>query len=150
MAHIRTQIRGAIEAQLQGLETSQNRVFVQRVYNAQRAKLPALFIYTGDEDIFYTTKSGGGLPRRLNRNMIVYIDCIAENVDVAENTCDKMIEEIENALDGYTCDGLARVIELRRIDQIRKSGEGEKPIAGVTIEINVNYQTLSNNAGSAA
>ena len=49
--HVRKQIRDAIVTLVTGLTTTGSNVFAGRTYALQDSELPALRVYTGDEDL---------------------------------------------------------------------------------------------------
>lgn len=136
-AHIRKQIRDAAVTALTGLTTTGAHVFPSAVYPLQDKDLPALRIDTGDEDIqVETVLSDPPLERMLQ---LLIQACVKQNATY-NDTVDTIISEVEIAIAAHQALGGAKYVALRTI-KLELAGEGEKPIAIVTMTFEVPYFT---------
>lgn len=93
MAHVRKQIRDALETLLTGLTTTGSNVEANRVYEVQSDKLPALNIIVGEEDISRDTQGG-----TLQRFAVVVVECYAAATTGLDDTLDQIVAEVETAV----------------------------------------------------
>jgi hypothetical protein len=135
-ALLATQIRKAAAAVLTDLATTAARVYVSRVYPIQDAELPALRIYTRDEDI-ETSSMGVGRVRQHQLELVVEA-CVKSNTDF-DDTADQIRKEVQNALDADPgLGGLCKYVEPRAV-QDAFEGEGEKVVAVKRMTFEVLY-----------
>lgn len=92
--HVHTQIREAMKAALTGLSTTGSRVFANRVYPLTAAELPAIRLFTEDEEAEQSGLLGQWRQRSLN---IVVEACAKANAGL-DDTLDQIGKEIEIAL----------------------------------------------------
>ena len=136
--HIRQQIRERVGTTLTGLSTTGSNVYQSRVYNLENSDLPALIIYTRSED---TELLEMGSTRTLERNLSLVVEAYVKANSNYDDTIDTIAKEIESAMGAdVTHNNLARDSFLDSTE-INYNGEGEQPIAVMTMVYNINYQT---------
>ena len=136
--HIRQQIRERVGTTLTGLSTTGSNVYQSRVYNLENSDLPALIIYTRSED---TELLEMGSTRTLERNLSLVVEAYVKANSNYDDTIDTIAKEIESAMGAdVTHYNLARDSFLDSTE-INYNGEGEQPIAVMTMVYNINYQT---------
>jgi len=141
MAHIRTQLRDRVAANLASLSSTGSRVFKSRIYPMDAASLPGICIYTRDESVEASTISA---PRLQMRELQVVIEGYAISTTVLDNTLDQIALEIEEAMAGdITLNGIAKVINLQSVDA-DFSDEGERPAGMIRLTYVVLYAALEN------
>ena len=147
MAHVRQSIRGNIVAALTGLATTGANVYASRVYPIADGNLPGLAIYTNDESISYQTMTP---PRTLLREMVISVEAYVKGVANYDATIDNIIAEIESALFvDITRGGNARDTMIAGID-IEFSGDGDQPLARVTVSVQVEYITTEGSPSTSS
>ena len=125
MAHIRTQVRAAVEAALMGLPATQDRVFLTRTYPLEHKRLPALLVYVLDEQ---SQPAEMGENRDIERQMTVTIEAIADGKGF-DDELDQIAIEVETALANSGClGGLVKELYLQstNLDLATGSDRGEK------------------------
>ena len=141
MSHVRQQLRERAATTLTGLSTTGSKVYQSRVYPLGAANLPGLLIYTKSEDSEIVTMSGA---RTLLRNLSLVIEGYVKAVSNYDDTVDTIAKEVETAMgNDVTLNGLAKNSFLEST-QIEYDGEGEKPVAVVSLTYNVEYMTIEN------
>jgi hypothetical protein len=140
-AHIRRQVREAIETALTGLTTTGSRVFQSRVYPLETTDLPGLLIYMGAEAIVASTIHG---PAILDRTLDVRVTAVHRAVADLDDTLDQIIKEVEIAIAGMSLVGLAETIRLTEIAEPELVGTSSKPTGQTTMTLQVNYYTAEN------
>jgi len=144
--HIRQQIRERVGTTLTGLTTTGSNVYQSRVYNLENSDLPALIIYTRSED---TELLEMGSTRTLERNLSLVVEAYVKANSNYDDTIDTIAKEIESAMGAdVTHNNLARDSFLDSTE-INYNGEGEQPIAVMTMVYNINYQTTETTADVA-
>lgn len=144
--HIRQQIRERVGTTLTGLSTTGSNVYQSRVYNLENSDLPALIIYTRSED---TELLEMGSTRTLERNLSLVVEAYVKANSNYDDTIDTIAKEIESAMGAdVTHNNLARDSFLDSTE-INYNGEGEQPIAVMTMVYNINYQTTEATADVA-
>ena len=141
MSHVRQQLRERAATTLTGLTTTGSKVYQSRVYPLSAANLPGLLIYTKSEDSEAVTMSGA---RTLLRNLSLVIEGYVKAVSNYDDTVDTIAKEVETAMgNDVTLNGLAKNSYLESTD-IEYDGEGEKPVAVVSLTYTVEYMTKEN------
>lgn len=139
--HVRQQIREVAATTLTGLATTGSRVFQSRVYPLTDAQLPALVVYTNEEQ---AEVSAIGFPALLNRQLNLQVIAKAKANANLEDTLDTIIKEVETALNASvaanTFGGLAKQTDLSSI-YIEMGAEAEKPIGQAVMSFTVQYKT---------
>ncbi len=141
MSHVRQQLRERAATTLTGLSTTGSKVYQSRVYPLGAANLPGLLIYTKSEDSEIVTMSGA---RTLLRNLSLVIEGYVKAVSNYDDTVDTIAKEVETAMgNDVTLNGLAKNSYLESTE-IEYDGEGEKPVAVVSLTYTVEYMTIEN------
>ena len=141
MSHVRQQLRERAATTLTGLTTTGSKVYQSRVYPLGAANLPGLLIYTKSEDSEIVTMSGA---RTLLRNLSLVIEGYVKAVSNYDDTVDTIAKEVETAMgNDVTLNGLAKNSYLESTE-IEYDGEGEKPVAVVSLTYTVEYMTKEN------
>lgn len=144
--HVRQQIREAVATTLTGLATTSTRVFQSRIRPLIDAELPALRVYTAQEQVNNAVTIG--FPNRQERTLTVRVEAVVKAVTNFDDTVDTIIKECEAAINAstsaYTAGGLARggitldAIEVDLDDSV------EKPVAIARMDFQALYFTQSN------
>lgn len=146
MAHVRKLIRDDITTTLTGLTVTGSNVFQTRFYALGEAKLPALCIYTKNEDTSYETLRS---PRTQMRTLSVSVEAYVKGTANLDDTLDEISVEIEEALaTDLTRGGYAKDTRITSM-QTEFSAEGEQPIGVAIFTVEVIYATLENNIETA-
>lgn len=141
MSHVRQQLRERAATTLTGLSTTGSKVFQSRIYPLGNSNLPGLLIYTKSEDSEAVTMSGA---RTLLRNLSLVIEGYVKAVSNYDDTVDTIAKEVETAMgNDVTLNGLAKNSYLESTE-IQYDGEGEKPVAVVSLTYSVEYMTKEN------
>jgi len=141
MAHARQQLRERAATTLTGLTTTGSKVYQSRVYPMGAANLPGLLIYTKSEDSEPQTI---GDTRTVLRNLSLVIEGYVKAVSNYDDTIDTVAAEVETALgNDVTLNGLAKNSYLESTE-IEFDGEGDKPVASVSMTYIVQYMTIEN------
>ena len=141
MSHVRQQLRERAATTLTGLSTTGSKVYQSRVYPLGAANLPGLLIYTKSEDSEIVTMSGA---RTLLRCLSLVIEGYVKAVSNYDDTVDTIAKEVETAMgNDVTLNGLAKNSYLESTE-IEYDGEGEKPVAVVSLTYTVEYMTIEN------
>ena len=136
--HIRNQIRDRTAVAVTGLTTTGSNVFQSRVYNLEDSKLPAIIIYTKSEDSELLEM---GSTRTLQRNLSLVVEAYVKANSNYDDTIDTIAKEVEAVMGAdVTHNDLARDSFLDSTE-INYNGEGEQPIAVMTMVYNIGYQT---------
>lgn len=137
MAHVRKSIRDAIVAALGGLATTGARVFPGRNYPLEDTELPALTVFTDDEQVDIGSL---GIGRTQNRTLDAIVEAHFKDVASLEDKGDTILAEVETALGPSTNLGGAKYAQLARI-QFDRDGDGDKPGALMRMTFKVIYIT---------
>lgn len=141
MSHVRQQLRERAATTLTGLSTTGSKVYQSRIYPLGNSNLPGLLIYTKSEDSEAVTMTGA---RTLLRNLSLVIEGYVKAVSNYDDTVDTIAKEVETAMgNDVTLNGLAKNSYLESTE-IQYDGEGEKPVAVVSLTYSVEYMTKEN------
>lgn len=147
MPHVRESIRSDIVTTLTGLSTTGSNVYETRVYPVAEDRLPGLAIYTKAESVEYATMQP---PRTQLRMLTAVVEIYAKAVTGYDNTLDTITAEVEAALyTDLTRGGYARDTRVVAFDA-EFSGDPDQPVGTAILQVEVDYQTLENNAQVAA
>lgn len=136
MSHARTQIRQAVVALLNGNTEAGNRVFSSRVHPLDDAKLPALLVYTPQENIGERSMQR---PRTQQRQLQLAVEGYLKARGDIDAEADALALEVEQLIaSDPTLAGLVKDISLES-SATQLSGEGEKPVAVITLTFAVLY-----------
>ncbi|KZK82411.1 hypothetical protein PsAD46_03539 [Pseudovibrio sp. Ad46] len=125
MAHIRTQVRDAVEAALKGLPSTEDRCFVTRTFPLDHKRLPALLVYVLDEQ---SQPAEMGADRDIERQMSVTVEATADGKGF-DDELDQIAVEVETALAGSGfLGGLVKELYLQstNLDIAVRRDRGEK------------------------
>jgi hypothetical protein len=146
MSHVRQQIRERVASTLTGLSTTGNNVFQSRVYPLNESVLPALLIYSKNEDSEITTI---GTSLGIERNLIITIEAYVKVTTNFDDLIDTICAEIETALgNDIKLNNLAKFSYLQSTE-IQYDGDGENPIGYATLNYFVQYRTGQNTPETA-
>lgn len=141
MSHARTQIRQAVVALLNGNTEAGNRVFSSRVHPLDDAKLPALLVYTPQENIGERSMQR---PRTQQRQLQLAVEGYLKARGDIDAEADALALEVEQMIAADpTLAGLVKDISLEST-ATQLSGEGEKPVAVITLTFAVLYCVKEN------
>lgn len=140
MAHVRQQIRDRMVTTLSSINGVT--VYPMRKYALDQSKLPAILVYTMEENSSLMTIGN----RTLNRTVNCAVEALVKsNADVAD-VVDDLCADIEAALgNDFNLNNLAKSCILQDT-QIDISVEGENPVSSARMTFAVNYVTAVNNA----
>ena len=146
MAHVRKSIRDNVKTALTGLTTTGSNVYQTRVYPLAEDKLPGIAIYTRTEDVEYQTIT---VPRAKERTLRIAVEAYVKALTNYDDTLDKIALEVEAALyTDLTRGGFAKDTRVVSFDS-QFSGDGDQPIAYATMEVEIDYFTGEDDAGTA-
>lgn len=127
MAHMRTQIRGAVRGLLTGLTTTGSNVFNGGPRPMAEAHMPGLKVSSPLETS--GVSAGGGPKPLLSRRAAVFVDIYVHKTDDYEDEVDKIAAEVEVAVgNNRTLGGLVKNVELKGFE-VQFSDETQKPVA---------------------
>lgn len=134
--HARTQIRERVTTLLNGNTSAGNKVYESRIYPIDNNNLPAILIYTKQEQINEYSISK---PRTQFRELNLVIEIYLKSENDIDSQVDSICLEIEKIISNdSTLNGLAKDVVLTNTD-INFSDEGEKPIVMANLNYNVTY-----------
>lgn len=146
MSHVRQQIREQFATTVTGLSTTGSNVFQSRVYNLESTNLPGLIIYTKEET---SQPIVIGSSRTLERILSLNVEAYVKGVSNSDDTIDTIAKEIETAISAdTTLSSLAKDCFLESTE-INYNGEGEQPIAVMTMTYQIMYITSEVSPGTA-
>lgn len=136
--HVREQIRDRIASNVTSLSTTGDRVYKSRVWPLNADTMPALLVYSTSEDSA-TDIMGPSLV--MNRELSVVVEGYVRNITVYDDKVDTIAKEVEIAMAAdQTLNNLAKISYLSGTE-ISYSGEGDQPIAVVSMTYLVQYRT---------
>ena len=146
MPHAREQIRDAIITLVTGLTTTGANVFPSRVYPLKDGELPALCVYTFNEEI---DDEKGKIEKLDFRYLSVKVDGYAKmpsgvsdpTADPLEDVLDDIASEVETAVLADQGLGVGAIATDLESIEIEKNIEGEKPTAVISMSFKVHYLT---------
>ena len=141
MSHARTQIRQAVVTRLKDHTSAGSRVYTSRVYPLDDPKLPALLVYTPHEDMEPPSMQR---PRTQRRSLQLVIEGYVKargDIDADADALAVAVEKIIGA--DPTLGGLAKDAMLATT-ATQLSGDGERPVAVITMTFAVLYCVKEN------
>lgn len=137
MPHQRQLIRQAVKAQLLGATAAEDRVYTNRMFPYTRAQLPALAVYTLEEEVepFNTA------PRELKRTLQLAIEAAVEETEEVDDALDVLALQVEAAMDldetlgGTASDSLLSSTQMEVIET------GSRSAGVIRLEYTVTYYT---------
>ena len=144
--HPRQQIRDAIVTAVTGLTTTGSNVFNSRIYRLSEDQLPAILVWTLNEDSDRETNGDDGFLMR-SLNVMVEIMAHPSDTQTAQDELDDIALEIETAL-GADRDlgGLTTDLFLSET-RSNYTDEGEVLLGGMSMTWTAEYLTEFNNPG---
>ena len=140
--HVRQQIREKVGTTLTGLTTTGSNIYESRVYPLEASNLPALVVYTKNEE---SEPIVIGTNRLSSRNLSVIVEIYAKTTTNFDDTIDTISKEVEVAIAAdTTLDGLTKDIYLESTE-IEYNGEGEQPVGYATLTFLTNYYVQEQN-----
>lgn len=147
MAHVRKLIRDNIVTTLTGLTTTGSNVFQTRLFPLGEAKLPALCVYTKNDDTVYSTIQ---TPRTQTRTLEVIAEAYVKGTGNIDNTLDAISVEVEEALyTDLTRGGYAKDTQITSFEA-DYAADGEQSVGMGRFTIAIMYVTLENDIETAA
>lgn len=141
MTHARTQIRQAVVNLLTGNTSAGSRVYASRVYALDDPKLPALLVFTPQEGMGNPSMQR---PRTQQRNLQLVIEGYVKARGDIDAEADALALEVEQIIGADpTLGGLVKDATLDTIST-QLSGEGEKPVAIISLTFAVLYCVKEN------
>lgn len=141
MSHARTQIRQAVVALLTGHTAAGSRVYTSRVYPLDDPKLPALLVSTPQESMGNPTMQR---PRTQQRTPQLVIEGYVKARGDIEAEADALAVEVEKIIGADPTLGGRVKDTMLDSTAIQLSGDGEKPVAVITLSFAVLYYTKEN------
>jgi hypothetical protein len=139
--HARQQIRDAVATALTGLSATGSNVFKTRVHKLEQETLPALLVYTLQEDAERETIGA----RKQQRALRVGVEIAVQQVSGIDAELDDIAVEVENALETawQAASGIWASIRDLQLNSsvISMSGEGEQRALGMVLTYTVLYRT---------
>lgn len=140
--HVRQQIREKVGTTLTGLTTTGSNIYESRVYPLEAGNLPALVVYTKNEE---SEPIVIGTNRLSSRNLSLIVEIYAKTTSNFDDTIDTISKEVEVAIAAdTTLDGLTKDIYLESTE-IEYNGEGEQPVGYATLTFLTNYYVQEQN-----
>lgn len=139
MAHVRKQIRDEIIARLLTDLASDvsTRVFPNRFRTLMTAELPAILVYTLEEQ----SEKAVEAPREYSRKVSIAVEIVVRANDSLDDTLDALAEKVENSIFKDETWGGKANDTLLGDTSVDLLSEGEKPVGGMKIELIVDYNS---------
>jgi hypothetical protein len=138
--HYRVTLRAAIVARLTGLETTDYRVFANRIYPLQGDDLPGLTVKIDEPEIATTTIHG---PATLERRLSVVVRGYDKATNDLALSLDTIGKEVEIALASSLTVG-AKSVELILNSVQVDAVQADQPIGMIEMMYETNVYTLAN------
>jgi len=141
MAHVITQIRDAIAANLGAMATvPASRVFVDRLYALERADLPCVLVSVTNDT---ATPGSFGAGIVFDRNVTIDVHVCVSAKGTFDTDANAIQDEVEKAIAADpTLGGVATVVRYTgRAKTI--SGDGDTPFVALALQYDAAYRTLS-------
>lgn len=138
--HLHRQIREAVKTLLDGLTTTETRVYANRLQPMADANLPGLRVFMDDEDVDSLTIHA---PVVQDRKVGLIVECCAKAASGLDDTLDASSKEVETALAaGITISGhvLPAVYAGMQFDD----AISDKPVGIKRLRFFITYTAMSN------
>jgi hypothetical protein len=139
--HPRQQIREAVANRLKEVNTkAKNRVFTSRAKPIFDQDMPAIIIYTNEENIKqerWDTDGFGALTRELD----IFIEAIDKGKEELDDNLDALALEIENALDGWEIPNRKSSILKFIGTDMDMSIDGKSIYGAIRLSFSLSYRT---------
>lgn len=137
--HVRKKIRKSVVAVLNGLATTEGRVYESRVYPLTRAKLPGLLVYTTVED-----SAREQSPTDSMRDVSLLVQGVVRISDKIEDELDDIALEVEKALDELGDIGFCKIYHgIQGTLSTLEDDDADKPHGAIAMEFLYTYRTAS-------
>lgn len=140
--HARQQIRDAVVTALTGLDITGSNVFKTRVHRFEEETLPALSVYTLQEDSERETMG----TRAQSRTVSIAVDIAVQQNTTPDDTLDDIAADVEAAMVAAWTGASGIWGSIRNLTLtstvVRMTGEGEQPTFGMILTYACNYSTL--------
>ncbi len=138
MSHVRNQIRAAVKSAVTNLNTTGSHVYTSRTHKLTDNDLPALRIYTDNEEIERLCKT----PVYIRHRLPVVIECCVKESGDVDDKVDTITSEVETAIVNDAT--LAALIKDKQIisTDIEYSNELELPLAIARVTFTIEYHTI--------
>ena len=138
MAHARTQIRHAFQVALSGLPAVGANVFVSRALSLEQTSLPAILIYTQDEQ---SAAEAMGSNRPLMRGLQVIVDIVLQASAGFDDLVDNIAVDVEKAI--HNNQPLMALLKELQLASTKMSVDGheEQLTASLRLVYEVQYWT---------
>ncbi len=137
--HLRKQIRMAAAAALTGLGTTGAHVYPSRTEDLEDANLPALRVYTRNEEVVGKTAGNNPIYDRL---LELLVEGVVKADAALDDTMDQIAKEVEQALAANQGIGGAKFVFLSHTE-IDMESEGERDRGLIMMTFNVNYHAAA-------
>jgi hypothetical protein len=146
MSHVRKQIRDAVATTLTGLTTTGTNVFKGRYFSMQTPKLPALLVYTTNEDAELSIM---GSSRGSDRVLSLVVEGYAISKTIVEDTLDQIAVEVEEAMaSDYTLNGLTRDVRYTGYE-LDANADPEQTVAVIRLTFDIKYRVAAGDVETA-
>jgi hypothetical protein len=146
MSHVRKQIRDAVATTLTGLTTTGTNVFKGRYFSMQTPKLPALLVYTTNEDAELSIM---GSSRGSDRVLSLVVEGYAISKTIVEDTLDQIAVEVEEAMaSDYTLNGLTRDVRYTGFE-LDANADPEQTVAVIRLTFDIKYRVSAGDVEAA-
>jgi len=146
MSHVRKQIRDAVATALTGLTTTGTNVFKGRYFSMQTPKLPALLVYTTNEDAELSIM---GSSRGSDRVLTLVVEGYAISKTIVEDTLDQIAVEVEEAMaSDYTLSGLTRDVRYTGFE-LDANADPEQTVAVIRLIFDIKYRVAAGDVETA-
>lgn len=140
--HAREQIRSAVATALTGLSATGSNVFMTRLHKFQATELPALAIYTLQEEVERATMGSRSQERALH----VAVDIAIQQVSNVDSALDDISADVEDAMETAWQAGSGiwgTILDLTlNSSVVTMSGEGDQRALGMVLTYTVLYRTV--------
>ena len=138
MTHIRESLRDRAVVTLTGLATTGTNVFGARVYPVAATALPALLVFTEEEEPF---EEGESMGNDYVMDMVLVVRVLAAAVTEVEDQSDLILEEVQTAWGtDRTLNALAMQTRYIGRSETEYSTEGDREHATFDISFFVRYE----------
>lgn len=145
MSHVRTQIRDLVAAALKAVPEMSDSVFASRVNPIALKSLPAIMVFTAEEQVETATM---GFPRTQFRALSVFVDVVIALREDYDDELDAFQVEVEKILGGSDFLGEWTAAGIKNFSLVgankAMSGEGETTTCATRMEYRAEYATREN------
>lgn len=141
--HLRQQIREAVGTLIRDGDTDAGtNVHETRVFNLENTKLPAVNVYTSEDNIVNTTLS---VPRTQIRIIDLTIECYAMGLSTSvDDSIDQLTKQVEILLMAdVTLGSLVKDVKLKAT-KLDFDGEGKQIVGMAALSYEVTYAVIEN------